>query len=136
MCVFFFFPQFLDGVRVASIPRYIYVCLATCSQILYVARAQYIWMCPHPRQKNWFLFAISRLFFQIKGIYNRIFPFLPTQKKKEKKERKKGSHTLGVFRPHKEKKEELGGLILKVFLLSFSIFWIKKFGEFFVSKKS
>jgi hypothetical protein len=77
---------------------------------------------PTPSPKKLISICNFETFFQIKGIYDRIFPFLPTQKKKEKKERKKGSHTLGVFRPHKEKKEELGGLILKVFLLSFSIF--------------
>jgi hypothetical protein len=58
----------------------------------------------------------------MKGIYNRIFPFLPTQKKKEKKERK-GVTLWGFSVPTREKnKNKLGGLILKVFLLSFSIF--------------
>lgn len=81
---FFFFPNFLmeSGWR-ASLGTFTFA-WRHVSQILYVARALYIWMCPHPRQKNWFLFAISRLFFQIKGIYDRIFPFLPTQKKRKK----------------------------------------------------
>jgi hypothetical protein len=78
---------------------------------------------PTPSPKKTDFYCKFRDFFQIKGIYNRIFPYVPAQKKRKKKKRK-GNHTLGVFRCHKKKKEKkIGGFNFErfFFFLSFSI---------------